>query len=221
MSRDQKSTVIFDLDGTITRYDTYVRFLLYSLFRQPWKILRLPGLTIDVLKHKSGRKTNTWLKVRFLDALLAGQQKDRLDRWADDFATRVFSSGTYNDAIARINEHQKQNHELVLLSASLDLYVLPLGKLLGFEHIICTKTAWQNDQLDNKLEGGNCYGEVKIQRINDWRANHQDSRITLAYGDHATDFPVLKSADRGIVVNPDRKLRLKALDNNLEIISWK
>ena len=52
MSRDQKSTVIFDLDGTITRYDTYVRFLLYSLFRQPWKIFRLPGLTIDVLKHK-------------------------------------------------------------------------------------------------------------------------------------------------------------------------
>lgn len=220
MSQEPMSVVIFDLDGTITRYDTYVRFLLYVLYRQPWKLVRLPGLAIDVLRYKSGRQTNSWLKVRFLAALLAGQEREQLDRWAGDFAHRVYSSGTYEDAITFIKKHQKLNHVTVLLSASFDLYVNPLGKLLGFEHIICTETAWQDNKLENRLAGENCYGEEKTRRIYEWQQNNPGSRITLAYADHATDFPLLKSAERGIVVNPDYKLRQKALENNLEIINW-
>jgi phosphoserine phosphatase len=42
----------------------------------------------------------------------------------------------------------------------------------------------------------------------------------VAYGDHETDFPLLKIAQRGIVVNPDAKLTVKAKENQLELVDW-
>ena len=81
-SRDETAIVVFDLDGTITRYDTYVRFLLYVIARKPLKLARLPLLSIDVLRHKLGSQTNSWLKKRFLSALLAGHDQQTINAWA-------------------------------------------------------------------------------------------------------------------------------------------
>jgi len=212
--------VVFDLDGTITRYDTYVRFLLFVIYRSPLKLFRLPALAIDILRHKLGKQTNTWLKIRFLNAILAGKNRDSINSLATSFSQRVAINGVYSDAIECVRQYQNKGNELVLLSASLDIYVEPLGEILGFKHIICTRTCWENDVLGNNLDGENCYGDVKIERMKQWLTKRTDDRILAAYGDHESDFPLLKIADRGIVVNPDQSLRLKAKNNNLEVIDW-
>ncbi|GMR06543.1 MAG: HAD-IB family hydrolase [Gammaproteobacteria bacterium] len=218
--QNEPTIVVFDLDGTITRYDTYVRFLSFVIYRSPLKLFRLPALAIDVLRHKFGRQTNSWLKIRFLSAILAGMDRNTIDSLAASFSRRVIISGVHSDAIECVKQYQDNGHELVLVSASLDIYVEPLGEMLGFKHIICTRTCWENDVLGNTLDGENCYGDVKIERIQRWLMNRADDRILAAYGDHESDFPLLKIADRGIVVNPDQKLRLKAKNSNLEVIDW-
>ena len=219
-SRDKIAIVVFDLDGTITRYDTYVRFLLYVISRKPLKLARLPLLSIDVLRHKLGSQTNSWLKKRFLSALLAGHDQQTINDWALSFSQNVISSGLYSDALACVKQHQESGAELVLLSASLDIYVEPLGEMLGFKNIICTRTTWDNDVLGGELDGGNCYGETKLKRIHQWLEGRAASNILAAYGDHETDFPLLKIAQRGIVVNPDAKLTVKAKENQLELVNW-
>lgn len=221
MSRNDPTVVIFDLDGTITRYDTYVRFLVYSIYQQPLKTLRLPGLAIDVVRHKLGKQTNTWLKKRFLAAILAGQKRSEIDTWAAKFASYVAESGVHHDALTSIKSHQELGHELILLSASLDIYVEPLGEILGFKQIICTRTSWEGDVLGHELDGGNCYGDAKIQRLRQSLDKTADARILVAYGDHETDIPLLKIAERGVIVNPDEKLRLTAGDHQLEFVDWK
>ena len=220
LSRDEIAIVVFDLDGTITRYDTYVRFLLYVISRKPLKLARLPLLSIDVLRHKLGSQTNSWLKKRFLRALLAGHDEQTINAWALSFSQNVISSGLYSDALACMKQHQASGAELVLLSASLDIYVEPLGEMLGFKNIICTRTTWDNDVLGGELDGGNCYGETKLKRIHQWLEGRAASNILAAYGDHETDFPLLKIAQRGIVVNPDAKLTVKAKENQLELVNW-
>ena len=220
-SRDEIAIVVFDLDGTITRYDTYVRFLLYVISRKPLKLARLPFLSIDVLRHKLGSQTNTWLKKRFLSALLAGHDQQTINAWALSFSRNVISSGLFSDALACVKQHQASGAELVLLSSSLDIYVEPLGEMLGFKNIICTRTTWENDVLGGELDGGNCYGEIKLKRIHQWLEGRAASNILAAYGDHETDFPLLKIAHRGIVVNPDAQLAHKAKENQLEIVDWK
>lgn len=220
MTKDKHPVVVFDLDGTITSRDTYVPFLLYSLYKQPLKILRLPVLAIDVLRHKIGRQSNSWLKTRFLQALLAGQNRTTIDRWTKTFSQHVFENDIRLDAVSSIQHHQSQGHELVLLSASLDIYVEPLGKLLGFEHIICTRTSWGNDVLGDELDGGNCYGESKVQMLQQWLSQREDKYVLMAYADHKSDFPLLKNAQRGVLVNPGKQLRDDALSNQFEIAEW-
>ena len=219
--QDDPTIVVFDLDGTITRYDTYVRFLLFVIYRSPLKLFRLPVLAVDVLRHKLGRQTNTWLKKRFLNAILAGKDRDSINSLATSFCQHVVITGVHSDAIECVRQYQNKGNELVLLSASLDIYVEPLGEMLGFKHIICTRTCWENDVLGKNLDGGNCYGDIKIERIKQWLENRADDRILAAYGDHESDFPLLKIAMRGIVVNPDKTLRLKAKNKSLEHVDWK
>jgi HAD superfamily hydrolase (TIGR01490 family) len=221
MTVDKNPVVVFDLDGTITRKDTYVPFLLYALYKQPQKILRLPVLAVDVLRYKIGRQSNTWLKTRFLHALLAGQNRAEIENWAKSFSLYIFDKGLHLDAISTINSHQERGHDLVLLSASLDIYVELIGDYLGFKHIICTRTSWDNDVLGSELKGGNCYGENKVQRLKQWLSNRTDKFVLIAYADHKSDFPILNIAQRGIVVNPDKKLRKKAERNQLKITYWK
>lgn len=221
MTDDNPSIVVFDLDGTITRYDTYVRFLLYSIYRQPLKTLRLPILAVDVLRHKIGKQSNTWLKKRFLSALLAGRKRSEINNWAVAFASYVAESGVHHDALASIKSHRELGHDLILVSASLDIYVEPLGEILGFNKIICTRTSWEDDVLGHDLDGGNCYGDAKIERLRQSLGKAADAMILVAYADHKTDIPLLKIAERGVIVNPDDKLRLTAGDHQLDIVDWK
>lgn len=221
LSRDETAIVVFDLDGTITRYDTYVRFLLYVIRRRPLKLARLPLLSIDVLRHKLGSQTNTWLKKRFLSAVLAGHDQETINSWAISFSQNVVKSGLFDDALACVKHHRSTGAELVLLTASLDIYVQPMGEMLGFKHIICTRTTWDDDVLGNELDGGNCYGDIKLERVIQWLESRANKNILAAYGDHESDFPLLKIAQHGIVVNPDEKLRLKAKKNQLELVDWK
>jgi phosphatidylglycerophosphatase C len=220
MTDAEHPVVVFDLDGTITHKDTYVPFLLYSLYKQPLKVFRLPALAIDVLRFKLGRQSNSWLKTRFLQALLAGQSRAEIEHWANTFCLHIINKGIRPDAMSVIRKHQEQAHDLVLLSASLDIYVDIIGELLGFKHIICTRTNWENDLLGGELNGGNCYGKIKVQRLNQWLSHRADKTILLAYADHESDFPVLKIAQRGIVINPGKSLRKKAMLNQLEITDW-
>ncbi len=212
---------VFDLDGTITRYDTYVRFLLLCIARKPAKLLHLPGLAVDVVRHKAGRQTNSWLKQRFLSQILAGFHRKALEDRSIEFAENVMRNGIYQDATASIQDHKNRGIEPVLLSASLDIYVEPLGRMLGFQHIICTRTCWQDDRLLDKLDGENCYGDIKIKRVQQWLAGYPGTSIMAAYADHESDFPLLKLAERGIVVNPDKKLKVKARSNNLDHVVWR
>ncbi len=216
----QPAIVVFDLDGTITRYDTYVRFLLLAISRNPVKLFQLPVLSIDVLRHKLGWQSNTWLKKRFLRAILAGKDRKTINSLAATFSQRVINAGLHDEAIECLRHYQDKGNKLVLLSASLDIYVETLGKILGFKHIICTRTLWHDDILSSELDGGNCYGEAKIERIKLWLADHSDNKLQAAFGDHLTDFPLLKMAEQGFVVNPDKALRQEADANHLQHVYW-
>lgn len=220
MSSEHSRLIVFDLDGTITRHDTYVRFLLYVIRRRPGKLVRLPVLAVDVLRHKLGMRNNTWLKKRFLGALLSGHDRETINLWARQFSRNTLENGLYRDALAQIEQHRKQGDEIVLLSASLDIYVEILGESLGFDEIICTLTSWENDLLGKDLTGGNCYGEMKYERIKTWLSMHDNNRIHIAYADHESDFPVLEMAITGVVINPSPDTAEKARLRGLETVEW-
>jgi HAD superfamily hydrolase (TIGR01490 family) len=123
--------------------------------------------------------------------------------------------------IRAVQDHRRRGDRLILVSASLDLYVERVASQLQMDHCICTKATLTSDgRIAGTLDGANCYGEEKIRRLSSWVGDDRDRVHLLAYGDHHSDLPLLEWADRGILVNPSRKLERTAVERGLEIVRW-
>ena len=135
---------LFDLDGTLTWRDTLQSFLLGYLIRRPTRWLRLwrllPAAASFVLDRDRGL-----LKSRVIRAALGGDSRRNVDAWADEFVAGLQARGTFRPAALTVLEaHRAAGDHLVLLSASPDLYVPRIGRLLGFERTLCTEIKWSN-----------------------------------------------------------------------------
>jgi hypothetical protein len=84
---------LFDLDGTITRRDTYLAYLLGFLARHPERWPRATPLPLAVLGYLLGVRDNTWLKTTFLRAILGGAPRSLLASWTEIFLNQMLDSG--------------------------------------------------------------------------------------------------------------------------------
>jgi phosphatidylglycerophosphatase C len=81
----------------------------------------------------------------------------------------------------------------VLVSASPELYVAPIGRRLGFDAVLATRLEVGADgRLTGRLLGANCRGAEKVARLRQWRGD--GLALAYAYGDSAGDTEMLALA---------------------------
>ena len=81
----------------------------------------------------------------------------------------------------------------MLVSASPELYVTPIGRRLGFDTVLATRLEVGADgRLTGRLQGANCRGPEKVMRLREWRG--EGLSIDYAYGDSAGDREMLDLA---------------------------
>jgi len=216
-----RGVAIFDLDGTLTRHDTYLAFLIGFLKRSParWRrILPLPGA---VLLYHARLRDNTWLKVMFLKAILGGLAREDLSPWIELFLDRLIVEGLRSEAQHTIDRHRSAGDHLVLATASLDLYVEPLAARLGFNSVLCTHVAWNpQGRLTGTLAGPNCYGPAKLEKVESWIASNKAIGPLSVYTDHHSDLELLLSAKRPVAVCPTSRLRAAARQFSIPVQDW-
>lgn len=220
------TTVVFDLDGTITRHDTYVPFLLGFLARKPLRVFRCGLLPFYALMHLLGLRGNSWMKQKFLARCCGGASRQALADYSTDFAARIVRKGLLPDALAAIEFHRARGDRLILMSASFDLYVDQIGRLLGFADVIASKAAWRSDAdlgvtLAGGFDGANCHGVNKVKRLNAHLASEKRHSLQIiAYSDHHSDLPLLAFADTAYVVNPRYGMRKLAERQGFPVLNW-
>lgn len=212
---------VFDLDGTLTRYDTYLRYLIGYIGRRPTRVLRAWGLPLNVLLFKSRLRDNTWLKKRFLGSILGGLTDTELRPWTWSFVDRLVQSGLRQAGIDALRDHQSQGHRTILLSASPDVLVREIAIRLEFSDCICTIVERdRNGRLTGQLVGGNCHGSEKLRRMQHLFGSNRGAVRIVAYGDHRSDLPLLQWADLGVLVNPSPALIRAAAQMQLKVMKW-
>lgn len=212
---------IFDLDKTITRYDTYVHFLLSILRRKPLRTFRCIHLPIAVLMFKFGARSNSWLKETFLTAFAGGLNRDEIRSISESFTSKVLASGVYSEALGQIAQHRSNGDRLILASASFNFYIDLLGEKLQFDDVLCTQAQWnKRDQLSGRIDGKNCYGENKLNAVEKHLSSiGHKGQITL-YSDHDSDLPVFLLSDIRVAINPNSRLEAIAEFHNISIVRW-
>ncbi len=209
------AVAVFDLDGTVIRGDSFVRFLAACLQRHPRRVTRCLHLPLAVVRHRIGLRDNTWLKTVFVDAILGGLSRRQVEEIATEFADRMLESRIKPAAKRTLDDLSARGFELVLASASLDVYVEPLAAGLGIEHVISTQLAWSGGVCTGGLANGNCYGDAKREAI-----ARRFGRVDIAYSDHHSDLPLLLHAGRGVAVDPSRQLEALAATHDLQVLRW-
>ena len=187
----------FDFDGTLTDRDTLVPFLVraFGRTRVAWTFATL-GL--HAIAFALGRTSIDAFKVRVLRRLMVGQPVERLRRLGATHA-RDIRRWLRTDALERIEWHRERGHRLVLVSSTLDLYLVVVASDLGFDDLLCTRLAVEVQPegvvcFTGLLAGPDCSGAEKLRRL---RALVGDlGEVELhAYGDSAGDRELLGAAD--------------------------
>lgn len=211
---------VFDLDGTITRVDTYVQFLLAVMQRHPLRAVRASWLPVAVGAHKLGLRDNAWLKRVFLASIAGGMRRKSLDVIVQPFVKNLMERHIRPGARAALERHRAAGHRLVIATASFDFYVTDLARQLGVRDIVCTGSVWAAECLVPELRPGNCYGQEKLRRVIELLGNEGRRPYIYAYTDHHSDRALLDWADEGIAVNPDTRLREHCSRRGYSVPDW-
>ncbi len=212
--------VFFDLDGTITRRDTLTGYVLGALVRRPWRLPRLLGVLPTLWQFALRSVDRGELKGCLIRCALGGLPRRTLERWTAQYVARLRERGVLADAIRTIEAHLSQQDHLVLMSASVDLYVPAVGQALGFDETVCSRVRWNGDRLDGRLEGPNCRDERKALIVREYLARYPEVR-SIAYGNSTADLPHLELVDQGWCVNASRALRRECERRGINVVNWR
>lgn len=210
---------LFDLDGTITRRDSFVPYMRGFLVRHPRNLQRLWRVPVALAKFLLDGGDRGRLKESLIMNLLRPVERSVLDLWTHAFVDTLLTRGTRAQALAQIEKHRAQGDRLVLLSASPDLYVNRIGERLGFDETIATGVRWNGDRLDGHLTTPNRRGTEKARCLEDLRRRNAGLRV-VAYGNSAADFAHLTQADEGWLVSDSSRLARHAARLGLRTCSW-
>jgi phosphatidylglycerophosphatase C len=209
---------VFDLDGTITRRDTFFPYLRGWLRRHPRAGFRrhaLAGLARFMAARDRGR-----LKSDLLRAAMEGATADDVRAWTAEFVAGLGAAEFCPGALAAIARHHTAGDRLVLLSASVDLYVPEIGRRLGFGETICTELVWRDGRLDGALASPNRRAKEKLRCVEQLRQRFPGAVLT-AYGNARSDFPHLQCVEEAVLVNAGAGLRRAARQFGIRTADWR
>jgi phosphatidylglycerophosphatase C len=211
---------LFDLDGTLTHRDTLLPFLAGYLARHPARLARLWRLVPALLGYGLGASDRGLLKSRAIRAVMAGDARALVEEWAERFVADLDPRGAFRaTGLAVLEGHRSAGDRLVLLSASPDLYVPLIGRLLGFERTVCTEVRWDGDRLDGALRTPNRRGAEKVRCLEQLRMDYAHAPVT-AYGNSLSDIPHLALAECALLVNGNAAARRGAARAGIPTGEW-
>lgn len=192
MLTDNKlSIAVFDFDNTLINKNTLFDFF-YSTFSFRKFISCLIYLSPSVFKYLIGIIPNNTLKEKMLTFYLKGIPENYFNKLCVAYKERL-SKIVNTEALKRLLWHKKQNHCILIISASPEDWILPWAEQYTNE-VLATKLNKKNGILTGELLGKNCYGPEKVKRL--FEKYPDRSKYTLyVYGDGASDNDILKIAD--------------------------
>jgi phosphatidylglycerophosphatase C len=215
-----RGLAVFDLDGTITRRDTLMPFVIGFLARHPWRLPRLITALPTMAAYLVGRAGRGDLKGALIHSTLGGLTRERIATAAAAHVQAVLRRGLYAEAVERIEFHRAAGHFLVLMSASPDFYVPQLGTALGFDATVCSTLRWLPDgRLDGHLDGENCRGDEKVRQLRQLLLQGRYAE-TWAYGNSSADLPHMRLATHAQYVNGNPQA-LSADHPQIQIVNWR
>lgn len=191
---DKPVVAAFDFDGTLTRRETLLPFLLHMLGTAA-VVRHALVLSPTLLGYALHLIRNDIAKERVFVRCLGGIHMEELQQAGERFAMYVLPGMLRHEAMQRFEWHKQQGHRCVVISASLESYVRPWAIKAGFDDVIATRLqVGEQGCITGKISGANCFGIEKVRRL-ETLLGVRDGYSLYAYGDSRGDKELLSFAD--------------------------
>ena len=187
----------FDLDGTLTEGGSVFLWLrrMAGTSRAYRAALRLLApLTIGAVR------SSHWAdhaKERLFHSLLVGRDLEQVIEVSRTFALEHLEHASRALLIERLEWHRSMGHDVVIVSASPQVYVEVVAEVLGAQGALGTRLAVDSrGRLTGSYLGKNCRGSEKLRRLSEWidgRA-YPFEPVIYAYGNSRGDHRMLAAA---------------------------
>ncbi len=206
-----RSFAFFDLDHTLLPFDTQALFCNFVLKREPWRVF-LHALFVPVAVARACGLTSTATTKRAFLSYLRGMPRERLARYAHEFAEVCVPKWCYPELRAEILRHKHQNRVLVLNTASPDFYAHEIAHALDFDYCVATqfeigKTFPGMPQLvvgNNKHAAKIVAMEESVPGVAE--LTEKERAVCWSYSDSAADLPLLEYAGFAVLIHPSKSL---------------
>lgn len=183
-----RTVAVFDFDETLSTRDNVLPFMRSVAGTGRLAVALVAAAPSFALRRRDAAK------ARAVQHVFAGRDAAAVRADGEQFAIEVIAHHLRDEAVARAAWHRSEGHELVIVSASLDAYLEPIGTRLGFQAVLATRLEVGPDgRLTGALDGPNVRGPEKVVRLDRWLGGAP--AVVWAYGDSSGDRELLARAD--------------------------
>ena len=216
-----KSAAFFDLDNTMVRGST-----LYFLGRAMYQrgFFTKADISKFVVANVRFRLTGTEkpeVIARFQKAatdFIGGHDVKEIYAIGESVYDEYVSPALIKGTIEIAKQHLADGEEVWLVTAAPEDMAKLIADRLGFTGAIGSKVAIEDGKYTGRLIGKILHGSEKAVAVKELAAQRGFELSNChAYSDSASDLPLLLSVGTPHAINPDARLRIKALAENWQM----
>ncbi|MEA9389592.1 HAD family hydrolase [Acerihabitans sp. TG2] len=182
---------VFDFDGTLTKRDSFVPFLLFAFGHRVFA-RRLVRLVIPALKYIGRRATRDELKDILIRTFLAGVEATWVEQKAADFCERYWTRLMRPSGLIAVATQVNSGAIVTICSASPAMVLKPFADRLGIR-LIGTDLEVKDGVLTGRISGQNCRCAQKVERLQAVYGPLSSYHLR-AWGDTRGDYEMLAAA---------------------------
>lgn len=193
---------LFDFDGTLCKGDSILPYLLFAIRKGKapvWQLFpALAGFLGQKMKLCSVEKAKE-LTLSFL----SGRTEEEAAELARRFFQERLQPDFFPEGIAELQRLKQEGCRIWLVSASPDCYMKVAPEFLPVDGVLATRCEVKNGRYTGCIPL-NCRGENKLAYLKPLLESKPE--VVAAYGDSASDAPLLRLAKHPVSVGGKQKL---------------
>jgi HAD superfamily hydrolase (TIGR01490 family) len=212
--------VFFDLDRTIAGTVSGKAIAEAACRKGLLKGTDLLNALFNSFAFKSGIRS----QIRIINDMVGwvrGIHEDVLISLCSEIFRDTVLPRIYSEVKPEIESHKARMAKVVILSSSLEPLCSLVAGHLCMDDVICTRLEVVNGLYTGRTTGIPCFGNGKVTSMKEYcEKNNSNPRDAWYYGDSKSDIPVLSSVGYPVCINPDRKLKKKAIEKKWPVYFW-